>query len=385
MDSPKQKQSNTVVTGAKDRPWEVRAWNGMGVTGWLSALVRHRFAVSPSRVPMVLIQTVVSFVNSGGGLLQTALYGRRIARTQIEENPIFVLGHWRSGTTLLHELLVCDPRHTCPDTLTSFAPSHFLVSSWFLKRFLKFLKPSHRPMDNISIDWDSPQEDEWALCGLGLPSPYFKILFPNCPTKDGDYLDLRNLPPAARQRWKRVFLRFLKSVTVRSPKRIVLKTPTHTCRVRTLLEVFPNARFVHVVRDPYVVFPSTIHTWKRLYRYHGAQVPRYEGLEESVLETFTRMYEVFEEDRQLVDSSRFCEVHFEELVRDPIGQMRSVYERLGLEGFDQALPGLREYTAKMSEYKGNRYQISPQVRDEITSRWHAYIEKYGYGATGGDQ
>ena len=42
---------------------------------------------------------------------------------------------------------------------------------------------------------------------------------------------------------------------VRSPKRIVLKSPAHTARVRVLLELFPKARFVHIIRDPVVHLP----------------------------------------------------------------------------------------------------------------------------------
>ncbi len=163
------------------------------------------------------------------------------------------------------------------------------------------------------------------------------------------------------------------------PKRLVLKGPPHTCRVKTLLEMFPDALFVHIVRDPYTVFPSTVHTWKRLYKYHGAQVPRYEDIEEHVFETFNHMYEVFQQDRELIADSRLCEVRYEDLVRDPIGQMRMLYEHLGLGEFELVLPMLRRYVSKTADYRTNRYSISPDVHRQVTQRWHGYIERYGYG------
>ena len=89
-----------------------------------------------------------------------------------------MIGHWRSGTTLLHELLVRDPRHTYPDTYACFAPNHFLVSGWWMKPCLKVLLPSQRPIDNMPAGWDHPQEDEFALCNMGVPSPYLTIIFP---------------------------------------------------------------------------------------------------------------------------------------------------------------------------------------------------------------
>jgi hypothetical protein len=115
-----------------------------------------------------------------------------------------------------------------------------------------------------------------------------------------------------------------------------------------------------------------------MYRYHGAQVPRYEGLEEHVLDTFARMYEAFEEDVPRIPAGRFCEVRFEDLVADPVGRLRTIYDCVELEGFDEALPAVREYAARTAGYQPNRYRISAETRDRITARWKGYAEKYGY-------
>lgn len=377
-------EPRTIVTGAKNRPWELRAWSGITVTAWFRALVKHRFAVSPSRIPMALLLTNFSFFNSAMRLLQLLVYGRRIARTELVEDPIFVLGHWRSGTTLLHELLVCDPRHTYPDTYACFCPNHFLVTRSVMSRLLAPFAPKQRPMDNMVITWQHPQEEEWALCNMGLGSPYYTMLFPNHLPVDEEYLDLRELSPKARERWKRKFRWFLQCLTVQTPKRIVLKSPPHTARVKTLLEMFPRARFVHIVRSPYVIFPSTIHTWKRLFKYQGIQVPRFEGIEEQVFHAFNRMYDAFEEDRSQIDPSRFCEVRYEDLVEDPVKCMRGVYEGLGLDGFEQIEPAIQRYAAEKSDYKTNRYALAPRLRDEIREHWGHYAEKYGYEAPEAD-
>lgn len=347
-------------------------------SAWFRELWRNRFHISPSRLGMALIQTMVSFFNSALWVVQMVVYGRRIARTQVDDAPVFVLGHWRSGTTLLHELLVSDPRHICPDTYATFAPNHFLVSRRLLAWWLKWLIPAKRPMDEMKVGWDSPQEDEWALCSMGIPSPYLTLMFPNHPPAYEEYLDLREVPGPAIARWKQGLMWYLKCLTLQTPGRIVLKTPQHTCRVRALLEMFPNARFVHIVRDPYVVFPSTIKLWKRLYRYHGLQVPHYEGLEERVFSWFDRMYRVFEEDRHLIPEDRFCEVHYEDLARDPMGQMQAVYANLGLGSFEPVRPAIQAYMDRTRDYKVNRHELTPEARDRITQRWRGFIERYGY-------
>jgi hypothetical protein len=366
--------------GSRDRFWIPRFWDGMNITGWVRLLVRNRFAVGLSCIPMALIVTAASLVNSFLWAVQAVFFGRRIARTEIEHDPIFVIGHWRTGTTLVHELLALDPRHTYPDTYACFNPNHFLVSAWLLRPCLAFLLPARRPMDNMAAGWDHPQEDEFALCNMGVRSPYLTLAFPNRPPQDREYLDLEELSPQALARWQRALVWFLKCLTVRDPKRIVLKSPPHTCRIKLLLELFPHARFVHLVRDPYVVYPSTIHLWKRLCRTQGLQIPKFRYLEEHVFDTLSRMYEVFERDRPLIADSRFCEVRYEELVRDPIEQMRMIYERLELGEFEEVLPALQEYLERQADYQTNRYELTEETRAEIGRRWASYIQQYGYSS-----
>ena len=375
--------SGSSLGGYKDRPWFLRFWDGITFFPWLRILVRNRFRMSPSRVAMGVLLLAIGVFNSVLATIQLVLWGRKITRTNIDRHPIFILGHWRTGTTWLHEMMVLDPRHTFPTTYACFAPNHYVLSRRVLPWLISALMPRLRPMDNMPAGWDRPQEDEFALCNMGIPSPYLTMAFPNEPPHYEEYLTLRNVPPKALARWKRALLWFLQCVTLVDPKRIVLKSPLHTCRVKTLLEVFPDARFVHIVRDPYVVFASTVNLWKRLYRYQGLQVPRFEGLEERVFRTFQRMYEVFEQDRSLVAPSRFSEVRYEDLAADPIGQMRRIYEELELGEFDKVLPALEKYVEGHADYRTNRYEIPAETRSEIARRWRDFIRKYGYGPVQG--
>jgi hypothetical protein len=371
--------------GAKDRPWELRLWAGMTMQAWFGLLKRNRFHVSLSRIPMVIMNSGISGFNSILALLQRLFYGRRIEQCELAEDPIFIIGHWRTGTTWLHELMVLDDRYAYPTSYDCFAPRHFLFSERLTRWWLWLFLPRRRPMDNITVGLDSPQEDEHALYAMGMHSPYLTWAFPNHPPQDQEYLDLRTLQPQQRKSWKEALHWFLRALQVKYPgKRLVLKSPTHTFRVPVLLEMFPRARFVYMVRDPLVIFPSMLKTWKRLYRYHGAQVPKYEGLEEYVFETFNRMLDVFEEDRRQIDDSRLCTVRYEDLVADPLTQLQRIYDELDLGEFEQVKPRFEERIGALADYRVNRHELPPALHDQIVERWAPYFEKYGYSKARND-
>ena len=345
----------------------------MNLWGWVRLLVKNRFRVHPLRLPLALLILLAGVVNAALGAVQWVFYGRRIARAEIREDPIFIIGHWRSGTTLFHELLALDSRHTAPSTYACFVPNHFLLTRRIIAPILSLVVPTQRPMDNMLAGWDRPQEDEFALCNLGVPSPYLTMAFPNQAPQYPEYLSLAQVPPKDRERWKRALHWFLRCVTVEQGKRIVLKSPPHTARIEILLEMFPDARFVHIARDPYAVFASTMHLWKRLFQDQGLQHPCYAGLDEHVLSTFERMDAAFERGRKLLRPGRFCEVRYEDLVADMAAEMRRVYATLELGEIDNVLPAIRAYSEAHAGYQPNRYELSPEECERVARRWVEHV------------
>jgi len=212
----------------------------------------------------------------------------------------------------------------------------------------------------------------------GQPSPYQTIAFPNRPPAHERYLDLEQLTSRELKAWKRVLSRFVQQLYFRHRRTVVLKNPTHSFRIKALLDVFPQARFIHIVRDPYVVYPSTVHLHKSLYRAHGLQRPTFEGLDEKVLSTYVDLYRKLDEGRDLVDPSRFYELRYEELIADPEGQLRLLYEHLRLGGFEEYRPRLRQYFAEHANYATNSYELPDEQRAIVTERWGEVIDRYGY-------
>ncbi|GAB4128612.1 MAG: sulfotransferase [Thermogutta sp.] len=366
------------IGGYRDRPWIPRFWDGITFLPWMRILAAHRFRIAPSRIGMAVLIALIGLLNSFLAAVQGLLLGRRIRQTALQGDPIFIVGHWRSGTTLLHEMFIVDQRHGYTDSYACFAPNHFLISRWCLAPLVGLLMPKKRPIDNMPFGWERPQEDEFALCNMGLPSPYLSLIFPNEPRRYERFLYMDKLTADELQNWKQGFLHFLKSVTLRENRRIVLKSPPHTARIRVLLDMFPNAKFVHIYRNPYSLFPSTMNLWRRLSRDEGLQIPTHHGLEEYVFETFEKMYQWFEADRPLIPPGNFAEVSYENLVSDPVGEMERIYRELGLDGFDSVREGLGRFIRERSGYQRNRFELDAAIKHEIGRRWRFFFERYGY-------
>jgi omega-hydroxy-beta-dihydromenaquinone-9 sulfotransferase len=363
---------------AKQPEWTPRIWNGCDFLSWIRLLIRNRFAIHPRYWYIAVIVTILSLVNSLLRLAESVIFGRAVRNTTIDQPLIFLLGHWRTGTTLLHELMACDENLGYPNTYQCMEPNHFLLTERLFARWLRYLIPATRPMDDMEVALDRPQEDEFAMCLLGAASPLSTIAFPNRASGTGDQADLETVSPAAQRRWKRAFHWFVQKVAYKTGRRLVLKSPPHTARIRTLKEMFPDSMFIHIVRDPYVVFASTMNLWRTLYKAHGLQTPSYEGLEERVLSAFACMHEKLEEGKQALRPGQFYELRYEDLIRNPVAEIEKIYAHFRLPGFDACLPRLHSYLSAVKEYATNTYDITEEQRSRVTARWHDVIRRYGY-------
>jgi omega-hydroxy-beta-dihydromenaquinone-9 sulfotransferase len=363
------------------REWAAPVWIGCNFSAWSRLLISNRFAVHWTRWHYAVAYTFVSVINSGLGLLQKIVFGRRVADTVIAEPPIFIIGHWRTGTTLLHELLVLDDRYIGPTGYQCIAPQHFLLTER-LAPLTGFMVSKHRAMDNMDSSLQHPQEDEFVWIMQGQPSPYLTLAFPNRPPAHDRYLDLEQLTSRELEAWKKLLFRFVQQLYFRRRKTVVLKNPNHSFRIKALLDVFPQAKFIHIMRDPYVVYPSSIHLLKSLSRVHSLQRPTFEGVDERVLDTYVDLYRKVEEGRELVDSSHFYELRYEDLISDPEGQLRRLYEHLDLGDFEQYLPRLRAYFADRVDYRTNSYELSAEQRAMVDEKWGEVLDRYGYRTAG---
>jgi LPS sulfotransferase NodH len=162
----------------------------------------------------------------------------------------------------------------------------------------------------------------------------------------------------------------------------VLKSPPHTARIRLLLEMFPEARFVHIHRDPYVVFQSFQHYYDTACWYTYMQRPDLAGIDDLILRRYTAMYDAYFAEKDLIPAGRLHEIPFAALEADPMGEIAALYERLALPGFDRFSPKLRQYVESLRGYQKNRYHgLPPETQEKVHRAWRRSFEAWGYPAS----
>ena len=315
---------------------------------------------------------------------ETALYSRSVARTEIREPPVFVLGFARTGTTHLHNLLSQDPNLGYVTTFQAAAPKWFLVGRGKIQSVMaQGMGVTNRPMDNMRIALDLPQEEEVALANSTHLSSLHYLSFSQ---KAPEYLDRyvllgdgSGLARAELRRWEEEYIEIVRKATIHwSGRRLVLKTPVNQGRIPSLLRMFPDAKFVHIVRDPFVVFQSMLHMHKKVLPLFQLQDIDWKGVEEFIVDSFVVTMKRFIEDSLAIPDGNLVEVKFERLEQDPVGELGKIYSGLRLPGWDAAQESVEAYLATQGVYSKNEYQLSREATELVREHWGFALDRWNY-------
>jgi len=301
----------------------------------------------------------------------------------IHPAPVFIIGHWRSGTTHLHNLLCQDENLGYLSTFQAMAPGFCLVGERVIKQFLARKARSRYPtrlIDNIPLAFDGPQEDEFALANLSTRSFVHTFSLPRQAQEIfGRSVLFDASSQRARSRWIDTYLALLRKITLASGgKRLVVKNCAHTARIKTLLDLFPNAKFIHIHRNPYHVFLSTLHMHRTVLPRSQLQDIEPDQVEVHVLRFYDQLMRRFLADRSQIPAGSFVEIRFEDLEASPLDQLRCIYDGLGLPGFDAAEPGFRSYIDSVVDYKKNTYEMDGDVIARVNQHWQLAFGEWSY-------
>jgi len=291
-------------------------------------------------------------------------------------NAVVVLGYWRSGTTLLHEFLCLDRNYTYPTTHACMNPHHFLLTE--ASALAKGGSSTQRPMDEMEVRSDSPQEDEFALLSLGARSPYEALLFPTVLAEALKLTDPSDLSPQDEKRWREVFLSFLAGVSARGMGRpIILKSPTHALRIAILRELLPDARFILIVRNPMTNFESVVRMWRKMFEtYALGPIPSDDSIREAVIVDRARFEAKLAASTADLPANRFETIAYESLVGNPAEVIEQLYARLELGDFASVRQALIAEANRRRGYRAKSSLPSASWQMRINSEWASILAQH---------
>ena len=352
----------------------------MALKAWLTLLNGKTKNISTNRIGLVLFTTFSAFLQTliwPLSLCWEVVIGFRSRSQPSHAPPIFIIGHWRSGTTLLHELLCCFSELKAPTTYQCFSPRHFLLTEKIVTTFFSWVLPKTRTFDRVPLDWSSPQEDEFALLMVGAQSPYMRIAFP-CIGDQLEGLDVSKLNLKQREYWSQSLVLFVKRLTFNDPRGLVLKSPTHTARISILLNLFPSSKFIFISRHPLRMVPSTVKLWKFFDFFHGLNSSGSTNYLQYVLTAFRAIEDAYLRDKPLLNNKNLIEVRFEDLIADPTGSLKAVISDLCLENLHVNKKELESVVSRISPNIPDQYALTPEETHCINEATLAYRKRYNY-------
>ncbi|MCH5327802.1 MAG: sulfotransferase [Coprobacter sp.] len=307
-------------------------------------------------------------------------YRKLLADKTVEMDPVFILGHWRSGTTFVHNVFSCDKHFGYNTTYQTVFPHLMLWGQGFFKKNMTFLMPDKRPTDNMELKVDLPQEEEFALANM-MPCTYYNFWFlPKYTMEYCDkYLLFDTISEEERTIFKETFLKLIKiSLYNTHGQQFLSKNPPHTGRVKTLLEMFPNAKFIYLKRNPYTVFESSRSFFTNTIQSLRLQNITDQQIEENIVAVYRKLFYKFEEEKHLIPAENLIEIKFEDFESNAFDLTQQIYRQLALPGFEESRTDIENYLAKKKGYKKNQYKYDERTIKIVEENWDFALEQWGY-------
>ena len=351
-------------------------------SNWLRLLWQSR-DIDRKYIPRLLFVSFSTLLTSPLRFYERLRYGSAVRSATIHPSPVFIVGHWRTGTTHLHNLMCQDRNLGYLSTFQAFAPGLCLVGEKTIKPPLamiaRWLHPT-REIDNIPLSFDAPEEEDLAIANM---SPYSFLHLYTFPRQAPYFFErfalFNGLPEKTRTEWKEIYLAVLRKASLKSGgKRLVIKNCADSGRIETLLELFPDAKFIHICRNPYHVFHSTLFLYRTVLPRSQVQEIGPDQVEAYVLRFYALLMQKFLGAKTLIPPGNLVEVRFEDLESAPLDLLRRVYEGLGLPGFSEAEPAFRSYIDSVTGYQKNEYVATDDVIEKVNQHWRFALDAWGY-------
>ena len=301
-------------------------------------------------------------------------------KEDLSPDPIFIIGNYRSGSTFFHRLLLRDDQFTCLKAWEIyFAPA--LVHRSVIRFILKVSKLIGSPVQKAVTSFDNMMNEIYTMHKTGLYtyeqdsqlfyhtwSSYNVFAVAPFPELARRYIYYdQEVPIKERQKqfgfYKEVLNRHM---YLHEGQLYLSKNPDFSPAVETLLETFPNAKFINLVRPPEQMVPSSINLWAHNWRAYGTpeeEFPQIDVIKEHAAHWYRYPHQVLSD----LPSDRYQVLFFENLVANPEAEISRIYDQMGLELTDEFHNILKEVTVESRNYTGYSHYSLERMGEDIES------------------
>lgn len=329
--------------------------------------------ISLRKLPLFILYVFKFVLGEPLRLIELLLFERRIQHHVLMEDPIFVLGHWRSGTSHLQQVLSEDPAHVSLNLFQMLNPDHFLwTERWllpFLNRLIKLFGIRYA-FQRRALDLRLCGELDTALCSIGSTQGYtWGHLFPK---KYRSWMNTRLFEASSVQELSDYDYLIRKLSYKSRNKRVVVKSPGDTARISALLKLYPKAKFVYISRSSYATYGSTCYLWSAIQRENSLHLLSAFEISTHVIWTLPKLMKAYEDMKSQIPTENRCEINFEDLHAHPDETMRSVYDRLSIGTYPVA--EFKTFFAKNRTHRPETYVNDEQFILTLKNAWGNYYK-----------
>ena len=285
-------------------------------------------------------------------MFEEARVNSRVKAISFDPAPIFIVGHWRSGTTFLHNLLSCERQFCTADFIAAVSPHDFFPTPLhrITRPLLRKMLPDVRPMDEMPLREDLPQEHDMALAAMGAPSFMNCFYFP----RDRDQTFADNVLFAddsnAAQNWRESLRYYLAKLSVLNPgKRLLLKGPADSARIVQIRHLFPGALFIHVHRHPSDVLASTQRLYRELTPRLALQDYNFAHLETFIEFGYRTIMNRLKNGLNEIPKKDVATVRFDDLVGNPLEAVAAICRQFGIKGEESTQPAMDRFISGLKK------------------------------------
>jgi len=346
---------------------------GSGLIHFFRVVVQLNFSIAGRAILRLFVSSFILLLFTPFRIIEAILY---FFSKKVEvKQPIFIVGHFRSGTTFIHDALNELETVEAPRMIDCLYPYLNKYFQFMLVPILKKALPKERLMDKMKVKWNSPQEEEFALSLMTMNTSVSYLFAPKRNSMGLNKSVLLN-DERIKSKWLKAHSKFARKLqSMNKGKILVFKSPSNTARIKELLEIYPDAKFIHIVRNPIDVIPSTLNLYKKILPEFSLQDYSQIELRKYIFDFYEQVMKKYIETKGDLNETQLFELKYEDFVEQPIELLKKGFNQLQI---SIAVDELEPFFAARKNFIRNSFDLDTDLKVRIKQHCAVVIKEYKY-------